>query len=502
MAASGDRRFSFQTGHKNSFGAIDYVIFAATLAVSAGVGIFYAIKDRKRKNIKDFLLAGGNMHVVPVAMSLIATFMSAITMLGTPAEMYNYTTMYLYIGLGYLLCMAASAHIFVPIFYNLKLTSAYEYLEKRFSRGIRTLGTSLFTVQMIVYMAIVLYAPSLALNAVTGLSLWGSVVAVGICCTFYTTLGGMKAVLWTDTIQVGLMVAGLLAALIQGCIELGGLSRAWRIATEGGRVDFSDFRADPKVRHSFWALTLGGAVIWISNYGTNQAQVQRALTCGSLRHAQIALWINVPGLLIILGLSSLAGIVMYAFYSSCDPQQFGLVSGNDQLFPLFVMDVLGHLPGLPGLFVASIFSGSLSTMSSGLNSLAAVILQDILRPYFLRGMSEERATLCSRALAVTFGILCLAMTYVASKLGGILQAALALFGMLGCPMLGLFTLGVFFPWANTWGAYAGLFSSLAIMLWIGVGAFTVKVKPALSIRRTHGCNWNLTNLSSLAPWMA
>lgn len=492
---SSGRSYSFETGEKNTFSIVDYVIFGATLAVSTFIGFFYAIKDRKISDTKLFLLAGGKMNFIPVSMSLLASFMSAITLLGTPAEMYNYGTMYWWIGLSYAGAVGLSAHVYVPVFYRLKLTSCYEYLEKRFSRGVRLIGTCIFSLQMIIYMSIVLYGPSLALNAVTGLSLWGAIVSVGSLCTIYTAVGGMKAVLWTDTFQTTMMIIGLLATLIQGCIEMGGFSNAWKIAKDNERVYFDDFRVDPGVRHSFWALTIGSSFLWASVYGTNQAQVQRSLSCGSLKDAQIALWINFPGLCVILMLACLNGVVMYAFYSMCDPIKFGLIMASDQLYPLFVMDLLSHVPGVPGLFVACIFSGTLSTISSGLNSLSAVALTDIIRPMFPE-ISERRATNISKIIALVYGALCLGLTYVASQLGNILQAALSLFGMLGAPMLGLFTLGMVFPWANYKGAYAGTLASLVMMLWIGVGAYITKPIAWKAPISLQGCNWNLTRTTT------
>lgn len=123
---SSNRQYSFITGQKNTFSITDYVIFGATLAISTFIGFFYAFKDRKITDTKLFLLAGGQMNFVPVSMSLLASFMSAITLLGTPAEMYNYGTMYWWIGISYAGAVAMSAHIYVPIFYQLKITSCYE----------------------------------------------------------------------------------------------------------------------------------------------------------------------------------------------------------------------------------------------------------------------------------------------------------------------------------------------------------------------------------------
>ena len=121
-----EKLYSFQTGSYSKFSTVDYVLFGLILAVSTAIGIYYAIKDRRRNNTKTFLMAGGNMNPIPVALSLLASFMSAITLLGTPGEMYNYTTMYWWIGLSYFFVAFGAAHVFMPIFYNLHVTSAYE----------------------------------------------------------------------------------------------------------------------------------------------------------------------------------------------------------------------------------------------------------------------------------------------------------------------------------------------------------------------------------------
>ena len=122
------RKYSFETGFRNSFQPLDYVLFGAMLTISAGIGMFYAIKDRKAQNTSNFLLGGGQMHVIPVTMSLLASFISAITLLGTPAEMYNFGTMYIWIGLSYVFTIGMAAHLYIPIFYKLKVTSAYEVI--------------------------------------------------------------------------------------------------------------------------------------------------------------------------------------------------------------------------------------------------------------------------------------------------------------------------------------------------------------------------------------
>ncbi|CAH1790194.1 unnamed protein product [Owenia fusiformis] len=480
----------------SGFGAADYVVFVLVLLISASIGIVYAFIGGKQKTTQEYLLANRQMQVLPVALSLLASFMSAITLLGTPSEVYTYGTQYMIIGLSYFLVIPGAAHIYIPIFYNLGLTSAYEYLELRFSKGVRLAGSMTFSLQMILYMSVVLYAPSLALNAVTGINVWASVISVGSVCIFYTTLGGMKAVMWTDVFQVCMMFAGLFAVLIRGTIEEGGWSRVWEIAQQGERIEFFNFDPNPGVRHTFWSLAIGGYFTWVAIYGINQAMVQRAISTPTLRTAQIALWINLPGLLGLMIICSLCGLLIYSRFQDCHPIGREIMAA-DQLLPLYVMKISTWLPGLPGLFVACLFSGALSTVSSGLNSLSAVALTDLIRAYWFKDMTEARATLVGKIVVITYGLVMIALTFVASQLGGVLQAALALFGMIGGPLLGLFSLGMFFPWANWKGAYAGLFTGLFLSFWIGIGAQVDKpVIPKLPVSTTGCPVLNATSLST------
>ncbi|XP_076443078.1 sodium-coupled monocarboxylate transporter 2-like [Babylonia areolata] len=493
---SGD--VSIITGKTTVFGSVDYVFFVGVLLTSAAIGFYFAWIDRHKVTIKDYMLAGGNMKVLPVSLSLVASFMSAITLLGTPVEMYQYSTVYIYIGISYILVMAAAAHIYIPVFYMLGITSTFEYLDRRFGKIIRTAASVVYIIQMMLYMSIVLYAPSLALNAVTDFPLWGAVGSVGAVCTVYTAMGGMKAVLWTDCFQVGMMIAGYLAVFIQGCIKVDGFSKAWDIMDKSGRVVFDDFDTDPTQRHTFWSLVFGGFCVWVAVYGVNQAMVQRACSLPTLRRAQIAFWLNAPGLNLILILGCLIGIVIYAFYSDCDPKKAGLISKNDQLLPLFVMDVLSEVPGLPGLFVAGLFSGALSTISSGLNAVAAVVLEDFIRAFCVKGLHDSAATRISQGLAMVFGVICLGLTYVASKLGNVLQAALMFYGMLSGPLLSAFTLGMIFPMANEWGALAGFVCSLMFGFSMGIGKFVhkPKAKPSPSPVSIAGCIFDVIHPSN------
>lgn len=452
------------------FTTVDYVIFTLLLVTSIGIGLFYAISGGRQRTTQEFLLADRSMSCFPVSLSLLATFQSAVAILGTPAEVYSHGTEYWFLGFSYILGLLIPAHVFIPIFYRLRLSSAYQYLELRFNKTVRICGTVTFIFQMVIYMGVVLYTPALALNAVTGFDLWGAVLAIGLVCTLYTTMGGLKAVIWTDVFQTAVMFAGQLAVIVVGAHQAGGIQEVWRRAQEGNRISSLDLNPDPLKRHTFWTLSVGGIFLMLALYGVNQAQVQRYLSSRTEREAIMSCYAVFPGQQIALALGCLMGLVMYARYGEDSPLDQGFVKTNDQMVLYFVMDVLRDLPGLPGLFVACLFSGSLSTISSAFNSLATVTMEDLVKPYF-PAMKESQATLLSKGLALVFGLLCLAMAYIASLMGSVLQAALSIFGMVGGPLLGIFCLGVFFPWANSVGAVAGLVAGLAMAFWVGIGSF-------------------------------
>lgn len=491
--------YSINTGEKRTFGAVDYVLFVLMFCASAAIGFYHAYKDRNKKSVKDFHLGGRKMHPIPVALSLSATFLSALTILGTPAEIYTNGTMYFWILLGMLIATAGAAHVFVPVFYHLDTTSCFQYLEMRFGKVVRIIASIVFLLQTFVYMGFVLYAPSLAFEAVTGISLWGCMVGVAVVCTLYTTLGGMKTVLWTDTLQFGIMVIGLLATLIEGCRIIGGFERAWNIASDNGRIEFLEFSPDPRTRHSVWTVAIGGAFFWMYLYGVNQAQVQRACSLPTLRRAQIALWLNFPGLVLIMTLVCMIGIVMYAFYSKCHPVAFKLVTRNDQLLPLFVMDILGRFNGLTGVFIACVFSGGLSTISSGLNAMSAVLLEDFIKPIGLfcskTNVFDNHGIAISKLLVLITGLIQFGFAVAISQLKGlIMQFSLSLYSITAGPIFGLFIAGMIFPWTNEVGSTIGFVLSLAFMCWLGVGTILEKPKGLQGPlgTSTEGCNWNVT----------
>ncbi|NXU49562.1 SC5AC protein, partial [Turnix velox] len=462
------------------FVAWDYIVFAALFLVCASIGVFFAVKERKKKTSKEFLVGGKQMTCGPIAFSLTTSFMSAVTVLGTPSEVYRYGASFVLFFLSYALVIIFTAELFLPVFYRSGITSTYEYLELRFNKVVRLAATLIYILQTILYTGIVVYAPSLALNQVTGFDLWGSVVATGMVCTFYCTLGGLKAVVWTDAFQMVVMLSGFVTVLVRGITLNGGSAKVWEEAYEGSRLNILDFDVDPLRRHTFWTIVIGGTFTWLGIYGVNQSTIQRCISCKSEKHAKLALYLNLLGLWAVLVCAVFCGLVMYSHYKNCDPWTATFISAPDQLMPYFVMDIFSSMPGVPGLFVACAFSGTLSTVAASINALATVTFEDLVKKGF-PNLSEKMSTWISKGLCILYGILCTSMAAAASLLGGVVQASLSIHGMCGGPMLGLFTLGIVFPCANWKGATGGLLVGIALAFWAGTGSFIYPAPSTKSI---------------------
>ncbi|XP_046741740.1 putative sodium-dependent multivitamin transporter isoform X2 [Diprion similis] len=459
---------------------------------------------------QEYFTANGSMSIIPVGIALMASFMSAVTLLGVSSENYTYGTQFVVINISYGIGTPIAAYGFLPVFFKLQATSAYEYLEKRFGVGARLVASFVYWVQLLLYTGVVLYAPSLALEATTGMSKTWSIIAIGLVCAFYSSIGGIKAVLITDVFQSILMFVAVFVVIGIAVGDVGSLSEIWRIAEEGGRIEFDSISPDPTVRHTWWSLVIGGLFTFLSLYGVNQVQVQRMLTVKSLKAAQAALWLNWPILMFLSFSTSFSGLAIYSRYYNCDPIKQGRIKNSDMLMPLYVMDTMSHVPGLPGLFIAGIFSAGLSTVSAALNSLAAVTLEDYIKPAYKRCSGNDfpltRSTMFGKLLAFAFGIICIALAFLAQFLGGILQASLTIFGVVGGPLLGMFTLGMFTESATQRGAITGTLVALIFCLWIGFGQPRPSA-PRLSTTDA-GCNANYTGIlnatteapTTLATW--
>ncbi|XP_075214684.1 sodium-coupled monocarboxylate transporter 1-like [Lycorma delicatula] len=474
------------------FGWIDSLVFAAMLILSALVGVYFAFFAKSQQNsTSEYLVGGRNMGIFPISMSLIASYISGISLLGLPAEMYVYGTQYWLITASEAFVSLTMIFVYLPVFYTLRITSSYEYLNLRFSSKVRTFGSCLFLLKMLLYIPIVIYVPALAFSQVTGINLHHVTPMVCIVCIFYTSLGGLRAVVWTDSLQTILMVGGALAVVVLGSRDLPP-SLVWERNFLSGRIDFANWEVDPTVRHTILSVTFGNYFYWLAACSVNQAMVQRCLSLPTLKQANVAVGILAVGITFLVSISCYTGLLIYAYFYDCDPISAKRIQKSDQLLPYFVMEVAGSVPGLPGIFMAGVFSAALSSMSTGLNSMAGVIYEDLIKPKLSQPLSEVNASRLMKAVVIIIGTICTILVFVVEKLGMLIQAGKSLGAITAGPLLGMFTLGMLFPKANAKGALWGGFTSLALVAWISIGAQSAIARGDLLYLKkpvtTFGCS--------------
>lgn len=487
---------------KSTFDWVDYTVFALSLILSTCIGIYFAFfAKRKQNTTSEYLMGGRTMGIFPISMSLIASYISGISLLGLPAEMYVYGTQYWMIVVSEFVVSITMIFVYLPVFYKLQITSSYEYLRMRFSHSVRLLGSCIFVLKMLLYIPMVIYVPALAFSQVTGINLHLITPIVCIVCIFYTTLGGLKAVVWTDTLQTILMTGGVMFVMILGTIYVGGPGVVLEKSSESGRLEFFNLDPDPTLRHTFWTVCFGNYFNWLAACSVNQAMVQRCLAMPTLRGANITVLILGFGIFCLVTMSCYTGLVIYAMFASCDPVSTKVIGKPDQLLPYFVMEITENVPGLPGLFVSGVFSAALSSMSTGLNSMTGVIFQDLVRPCLKRSISEGRASFIMKIIVFIIGCICVGAVFLVEKMGTLIQAGKSLSGITAGALLGIFSLGMFFPWANSKGAICGGVASFSLVAWISLGSQAAIASGRLTFPKkpisVEGCDYSSLNSTVL-----
>ena len=478
------------------FGWQNMTVLVVYLLSMVMVGVYFA---RKNSGTDDYFRGGQNIPWWAAGCSIYATMLSSLTYLALPALVYQ-TDWLLYVGILTVLIVAPIiVHLIMPFFRNIDATSAYEYLSKRFNMPVRLFASALFICFQVGRMGIVMALTALALAAVTPLDAWQSVLLMGVLSMIYSAMGGIEAVVWTDTIQVFVLTLGALLCfgfIISG-ID-GGLSGFFNAGMSDNKfrlIDF-DFSASSITSLSIWVIVLGGIGQNMSSYSADQAVVQRYMTTDSTKAAATSIWTNaivtVPGVLMFFFI----GTGLYAFYQS-NPAKLDPNLQIDQIFPAFVG---AELPiGIAGLIVAGIFAAAQSTVSSGMNSTATALVTDFLRPF--NACRSDRGYLkAARILTVVMGVLgtAVGLLFISPEIRSLMAEYFKVIGMFMGALAGLFILGITTRSATGAGALVGivcgaginivvwlmdwangyLFATIGVVCSIGIGYFASLLLPA------------------------
>jgi len=321
-----------------------------------------------------------------------------------------------------------------------------------------------FIARVLLWLGAAIYAPALALEQATGMPLWFTILITGVLTTLYTTFGGMRAVIWTDVMQLIVLFGGQLAIAIVAISRMpGGVEQVVELGKAGGRLDLS-LSFDPTVRVTLWGLLIGATFMSLVQMATDQVSVQRYLSAKSMKEARRGLWLKLAMTLPVTFVFYGTGLVLYAFYQvHGDPLQAGKIAKADQILPYFVVNELPA--GLPGLFIAAIYAASMSTISAGINSLTSASLVDFYQRLWKRpDLSEHHQLKIARWLTFAYGVLVILLAFLVQYLGTLLEATNKVIGLVGGPLVGLFFLGILVKRATGRGALIGWVAGLGVLL--------------------------------------
>ena len=434
----------------SGFGAWDYACLGAYLLSLVGMGIYFS---RREKTTEDFFVAGRRIPWWAAGVSIVGTQTSAISFMAIPAKVYATDWVYLWNPLAAGLIAPLVVFVYLPFFRRLNLTTVYEYLEKRFHVAVRLFASTAFVLFHLGRMAIVLFLPAIALSAVTGIDVYACIVVMGILCTIYTVLGGIEAVIWTDFLQVIVLIGGALISLVIIAAHVeGGFSGIVSVGMADSKFHAVNWTWDMTTT-AIWVMVIGNIFVNLVPYTSDQAVVQRYFTTKDEKQAAKAIWANaaliIPESILWFGL----GTALYVFYKS-QPALVSPAVPTDTIFPFFIAQQLPA--GVTGLVIAALFAAAMSTVDSSLNSVATVVVTDFYRR-FKHNVSDHACLTLARRLTAVLGLLAtvsaiLMATYEIESLWDLFQK---LIGLLGGSMAGLFLLGIFTRRANAPGALIG-----------------------------------------------
>lgn len=416
----------------------------------------------------DYFKGGQRIPQWAAGISIFGAKLSAITFMGIPAKTYASNWTYFFMLMTIIMIMPVIVRFFIPFYRRLNVTSAYEYLDRRFNYGSRLVASLLYVLLQLGRMGIVVLLPSIALTLVTGINVNICILLIGAVSIFFTVKGGIEAVIWVEVIQVLILAGGALFCLFYIPFHLHHAGEAWHTVLQYDKLKVFDMSFD-LTQPTFWVVLVGGLAINLVTYGTDQTTVQRYLTTKtaeeSAKSLQLGAWLTLPSTLVFFSL----GTLLFLFFRQQPGQINFSLNDPDNIFPWYIVSQLP--PGISGLLIAGIFAAAMSSTEASMNSVATLLTTDFykkLRP----GVNEKQTLFFARLATLLLGIFVTGIAlYMAQKgvssLWDKFNTILGLFtGCIG----GVFLLGIFTRKANGPGVVAGMLISCITQL--GVQYFT------------------------------
>lgn len=449
----------------NSF---DYALVFGYLVALVGLGYFY----REQADRKDYFLGGQSMGWFPLALSTMATQLSAISFISAPAFVgirEGGGLIWLSYELAVPLAMILLMWIIMPKLYNAGFVSIYEFLEDHFDKYTRFLISIVFQVSRAFGTGITIYAVALILESLMGMPFWAAVAIVGVVTAVYSLQGGMKAVVYADAAQMIIIFLGIFLCAAFGLYHLGGVD-VFLENLDASRLDafrFSSFGFDGD-EFGLFPMLFGGLVLYASYYGCDQTQAQRIISAKDQKTVTQILLAN--GLLrfpMVLLYCLMGLVVGTLFVVSPDFSAQEFAAQPDRMIPTFIVTYLPH--GVIGVLVVAILASAMSSLSSVINSLSAVTIEDLA---LLRGgeLSEKQYVFWSRFSALSWSALILGFSFFGGSIAStVIEAINKVGSMFYGPILAVFLLAIAFRNVSARGANWGILSGVGLNLYLWLG---------------------------------
>jgi len=450
---------------------LDWLVIAIYIVLLIALSAYLS---RKQGNVDDYYLGGRTIPWWAIGVSTMATQLGAISFISAPA----FVALKPGGGLRWLgyefavpIAMVFVMIFIIPVIHRARIVSLYEYLEERFDASTRSIVSSIFQISRALATGVGIYAIGIVLSAIWDVPLVPTILAIGFLTIIYDVLGGIKAVVYTDVIQMFILTLGILICGFTAYFLIGGWENVF-VGFDRERLQILNMSAHgfgDGEDYSFWALVIGGFFLYVSYYGCDQSQIQREMSAKTVDDAKKSLMFNGIARFILvsayLGMGLLIGA--YAFQNEAF---MDLIPKDrvDYMVPIFILNYLPH--GLIGFIVVALLAAFMSSLDSSINSLSAATMRDIYQRYIKPDGDDKHNFMMSKVLTIFWGVVCTGFAFLVGSISDTVIEAINKVGSLFYgPVLAAFVLGLLFSRTNATGAKLGVVVGVAVnfILWIG-----------------------------------
>jgi SSS family solute:Na+ symporter len=440
---------------------LDFAIIALYLA---GITLFGLRFRKKQRTLRDYFLAGRDIPWWAISLSIVAAETSTLTIISIPGLAYDTNLTFLQVVMGYVIGRIIISFLLLPHYFRGDLYTAYELIERRFGRTLRSFTAGLFLLTRSAAEGVRVYAVSIVVSIALGTGQVASIAIITALTLVYTFEGGLAAVIWTDVVQTIIYVGGTLIGLVTIThLVPGGWAAIHSAAAAAGKLQIFNFTPNFWIPYTFWSGVIGGAIFTTASHGTDQLIVQRLLAARGRKQSVTALISSGVAILFLFVLFLIVGVMLWAYYH-VPSSVFGR---PDRIYPTFIVTRLPH--GISGLLIAAILAAAMSNLSAALNSLSSSAIMDFYAR--LRPQSDEQTNMrLSRVATLIWAFILFALAIIAlHKAGRVVEVGLQIASVAYGALLGAFLLGVLTKRANQPGVFAGMLCGFSVELYLWRG---------------------------------